>query len=482
MKKKILLMIFPIFCSNLLAQDMGSQAISEDEKLLLWGFGIFLILGLITVFWSISLAKKGKVIIFPSKKSLTLFIIPFIAAVALLIVALINKEQSETFYQILLIIGICVTACCLIGELIWTIIANVRNHSNPFYVIVALIAKLYILLVLLHCLLMLWSANDLEKKRTKYVTRRNGQRYEVKLTKQEILDNQEKAREIRLRYSAIMAAILAVAFYTSHVQKHSQRKRIRNRINETTMEEIFYPESERELCSRLKELQDEWRTVCGYNCSEFVYDGFYPFYTQQKVKILFIGRENRDLDGECGSYISQLFDAYKKNSIGGKSINTYKTHSLQFYITYGLNNNLVDWSKIPSANELIDDFATEKGISWAYMNLSKLSNTSKHSQVADFDLINSFCEATQKSGRNFWAEEINMLNPDLIIGMNLGSYYDNLGVSELGDLFGESAVRLRKIKIGMKMYPLLDTYHFSAMKSPQKDFYDPIVEAFKNIN
>ncbi len=250
--------------------------------------------------------------------------------------------------------------------------------------------------------------------------------------------------------------------------------------------EMEYPQSEQELCSRLDALQTEWKRTCNYEDSEFVYDGFYPYYTKQKVKILFIGRENRGLDNECGSYVSQLYKAYKEKSIGGKSINAYKTHSLQFYITYGLNNNATDWSEIPSAAELAEGFATERGISWAYMNLSKLSNTGEHSQVADWCLINNFCEATkeanEKSGRNFWAEEINLLDPDLIIGMNLGSYYDCLGESEWGDLFGSSAVRHRKITIGTKTYDLLDTYHFSARKSPKKDFYDPIVEAYGKVS
>lgn len=470
---------------------------TTEGKYLLWGLGIFVIVGLITVFWSISLAKKGEVIVFPSKKCLLLFVVPFVVPFVLLAVFFIlgamNVEISETHAQWLVVIGICIGAGCIIGELIWTIVANVRNHSNPFYVIIALLAKLYILLAILFCHYMLSHASFLEEKRTKKVKGKDGKYYEVRLTGREIRDNQERAREIRLRYSPILAGIYAATIYVSHVQKHRQHEELENMVGkhnelknmeEMTMKNI-YPRSEQELCSRLDALQTEWKDVCNYDESKFVYDGFYPHYTKQKVKILFIGRENRGLDGECGSYVSQLYSAYKENSIGGKSINAYQTHSLQFYITYGLNNNATDWSEIPSAAELTEDFATERGISWAYMNLSKLSNTGEHSQVADWCLINNFCEATkeanEKSGRNFWAEEINLLDPDLIIGMNLGVYYDCLGESEWGDLFGSSAVRVRKIKIGTKTYPLLDTYHFSAKKSPKDDFYDPIVEAYGSL-
>ena len=51
---------------------------------------------------------------------------------------------------------------------------------------------------------------------------------------------------------------------------------------------------EQKLHAELLSLLDEWKKiVCTEQSSSnlFVEDGFYPFYTQQPVKILFIGRE-----------------------------------------------------------------------------------------------------------------------------------------------------------------------------------------------
>lgn len=86
----------------------------------------------------------------------------------------------------------------------------------------------------------------------------------------------------------------------------------------------------------------------GYTADDIVFDGFYPFYTQQRCKILFIGRESLSMSGE--NYIEKLHSYYKINkSIGDKPINQHGFHSLMFYITYGLNNNFCSWEDIPYA-------------------------------------------------------------------------------------------------------------------------------------
>jgi len=198
---------------------------------------------------------------------------------------------------------------------------------------------------------------------------------------------------------------------------------------------------------------------------------------------LFIGRENRDLDGTMFSHIESLLDAYHSGIVGGRRLNQIKTHYLQFYIAYGLNNGFPEYCDVPYAEEIAPTFAKEGGLSWAWMNLSKFSNSGK-SEVADYNLIDDFCRKTESTGRNFWADEISIIDPDIIIGMNHGSYYDYIGDrgSEIPiKKYGNNCVDYYRIQIKGKSYPLLDCYHFSARKRNKECFYDPIVEAYKEI-
>ncbi len=134
---------------------------------------------------------------------------------------------------------------------------------------------------------------------------------------------------------------------------------------------------EQKLHAELSSLLSEWKKIV---CTEqsyselFVEDGFYPFYTQQPVKILFVGREALGMAGL--NYVDVLFDAYKNKTVGEKSLDEYKFHRLLFSIAYGIIRRETDWKKIPYASELADNFGTQGGISFAFMNLSKFSNES----------------------------------------------------------------------------------------------------------
>lgn len=95
--------------------------------------------------------------------------------------------------------------------------------------------------------------------------------------------------------------------------------------------------AEQKLDIELSALLSEWKKiVCTEKTSSelFVEDGFYPFFTQQPVKILFIGREALGMAGL--NYVKTLFEAYKANSVGEKSLDEYKFHHLMFYIAYGI--------------------------------------------------------------------------------------------------------------------------------------------------
>lgn len=70
----------------------------------------------------------------------------------------------------------------------------------------------------------------------------------------------------------------------------------------------------------------------------YITDGFYPEYTQQNKKILFIGKEGLELGGN--DYIEKLFTAYQTKFIGEtypRPINSYQFHSTMLYIAYAVN-------------------------------------------------------------------------------------------------------------------------------------------------
>lgn len=193
---------------------------------------------------------------------------------------------------------------------------------------------------------------------------------------------------------------------------------------------LYYPESENNLKSEIEKLNDRWKkhlvSITGdENISEiFVTDGFYPYYTYQKIKILFIGREALEIAGT--NYQELLYGAYLDNKIGSKTLNAHQFHSTMIYIAYALEHKEYNWHNIPYADEIINEFAKKDGFSFAFMNLSKFSNESGD-WSADNELINSFIDLSNKSKENFFSSEIDLLNPDIIIGMNFGDWAECLG-------------------------------------------------------
>lgn len=208
---------------------------------------------------------------------------------------------------------------------------------------------------------------------------------------------------------------------------------------------------------------------------DIVFDGFYPFFSKQKIKVLFIGRESLGLTGD--HYLDTLHWLYKSGEeIGDKQLNQSQFHALKLKISYGLNNDFCPWEEIPSAQSISQSFAEEDGISFAFMNLSKLSNDSADWQ-ANWNLIDSFTEAYKENDINFFNREISIINPDVIITMNLEGRLSNLG--ELEVIEYDNDVSCYSLNCDNKKVLLMDTYHFSAIKSHKDTFYDPIIKHFK---
>mgnify|MGYP000934652881 FL=1 len=247
---------------------------------------------------------------------------------------------------------------------------------------------------------------------------------------------------------------------------------------------IDYPDFEKGVLDELELLFKDWHAEAKtkqfayeYSADDMVFDGIYPYYTKQKCKILFIGREALGINGL--NYIDVLYNAYKGNRIGNKHINQHKFHYLMFYIAYGANNGFPNWNEIPAASELSATFATSSGISFSFMNISKLCNESEDWK-ADWTLIDSFIDAFKDSKRNYYRDEIAIINPDIIITMNLEIRLAALGKVDVIE-YGEDISKYN-ILINDKNIPLFDLFHFSAPgKSPKEKYYDIISKAISGI-
>jgi len=251
---------------------------------------------------------------------------------------------------------------------------------------------------------------------------------------------------------------------------------------------LHYPESEKEKLNQIKTLFKQWhkyfkdkKFIKNYSADDMVFDGFYPYYFSQKQKILFIGRESYWATGE--NYISWMFNAYKRKYIGNKYINQYPFHRRMMYVAYGLNNAFVEFQKIPYADEIAESFATRAGVSFAFMNISKFSNESKNTN-SDRDLIDSSFVASYNKSENFILKEIDILEPDIVITMNLGTIDKMSAFGNPKELLRLNQVYAFQLNTqAKKNILLLDTFHFSAWnKSEEKDIYLPIVKAVKKYS
>lgn len=251
---------------------------------------------------------------------------------------------------------------------------------------------------------------------------------------------------------------------------------------------LNYPESELGLKDKINQLNDKWldflKIQLGNEYSDnmddlFVSDGFYPYYTFQKKKILFIGREALEIGGY--NYMELLYESYMRKRIGNKTLNQYRFHSTMLYLTYAIEHEIYKWNEIPYADEFISEFAQPSGISNAFMNLSKFSNESGD-WVADRNLIDTFISASSRSPVNLFAAEIDLLSPDIIFGMNFAERMQCLGIFESPKMYGDNDVCFQILRTPSgKTYPYLDCWHFSAPgKNTENNIFNPAMEALKD--
>ena len=242
---------------------------------------------------------------------------------------------------------------------------------------------------------------------------------------------------------------------------------------------------------QINSLMSDWRSeIAGKDRNEyfgeedplsyFSSDGFFPGYYNQKIKTLFIGREPRYMEGD---YIEWMIKYYRENNDLGKTF----TRNL-LYIIQGIKSNgelEFEEVKVKTAAGIAKEMVRTKNYGFAFVNISKYANCRDDGGNADFCSINKFLEHSNLENRNFFREELEILDPDIIITGNL--WETSIDHKYLYSCFGkiewrkinddiDGKVNVSSIIINGKSVKLLNTYHFSSRYSSKEYFYDPIME------
>lgn len=247
---------------------------------------------------------------------------------------------------------------------------------------------------------------------------------------------------------------------------------------------LAYPEAEAPKLEALRLLFQDWMQASIQSEPEMkefiegmVFDGFYPHYFSRRPRILFIGREALDIEG-CNN-LDVLHAAYSTGKrIGSRHLNCDRFHSRMLCTAYGILKGGPEWENIPDASVIGDTFATLDGISFAFMNLSKFSNESGFWQ-SNWKMIQDAARLATQT-RKFIAEEIAILQPDIVITMNLEDFFDSLGEAVAPLESTSRAVKVWRLESHGHKSLLLDCFHFSAWnKRDPEHFYLPIRDAVR---
>lgn len=142
-------------------------------------------------------------------------------------------------------------------------------------------------------------------------------------------------------------------------------------------------------------------------------------------------------------------------------------------IAYGILKGMPAWEDIPRASTIGDTFGDSDGLSFAYMNISKLNN---ERWQANHGVINAAYALSTKP-RNFIQEEIAILEPHIVIAMNLGDKISSLG--ELTPIHASDQAESYWLDNSTHHSLLINTWHFSAHKPHIEGFYVPICDAIR---
>ena len=238
------------------------------------------------------------------------------------------------------------------------------------------------------------------------------------------------------------------------------------------MSEMNYPPKEKDLQSKIKALMDEWKAHCDAKSEwqgKFVSDGFFPYYTKQAVRVLFIGRESYGKSG--GDYIASY-----------NEMSTPNFHNRLLYLAYGIvksESSLDDWLSMDDAKKLDARFAESGGFSYAFMNASKINNATGWTMLCK-ELFYAFID--DPKNRENIIREIELLDPDIIVSANLGDlgFFDRFpAIERSADQPCEDCC-VWYLNSGKKI-PWIDGWHFSARKPTFESFYSPICSLAKDL-
>ncbi|MDR1316123.1 MAG: hypothetical protein LBK13_04540 [Spirochaetales bacterium] len=212
----------------------------------------------------------------------------------------------------------------------------------------------------------------------------------------------------------------------------------------------------------------------------FVADGFFPNYYKQTPRILFIGREARYISGS--DLIDIVLNLFKENKV--QSVTFWRRI---LYMLYGIKHKgKKRFKNIPDANTIAAQMVESNNYGLAIMNISKYSNDCDDGAAADTELINGFLQDSHLNKRNYFKEELTLLEPDIIITANLWArkinyeYLDNIfGEKELINKYSNKA-NLFSINFNNKKIKIIDTYHFSGPGIKDEDYYLPVMRLLYN--
>jgi len=212
----------------------------------------------------------------------------------------------------------------------------------------------------------------------------------------------------------------------------------------------------------------------------FASDGFFPGYYSQKPKVLFIAREARWMASvEYHDYIATFIRIFFPRDNQNRSQFTRRL----LYIVEGIKNKgTLKFEKVKTADSIAKEMVGKNDYGYAVMNISKYSNDSKGGAVADKKLINSFLEHSHLEKRNFFQEELAILDPDVIITGNLWDgkieqkYLDLCfgEMKKIDEIRGKAIVY--EIRVSNKKIKLIDVYAFASRYSDKEYFYDPVMK------
>lgn len=212
----------------------------------------------------------------------------------------------------------------------------------------------------------------------------------------------------------------------------------------------------------------------------FAADGFFPGYFEQKTKVLFVGRESRWLSLLSSDSIVANINFFKTQNVNS---NAFWRNCL--YMLYGIQHEgKIPYSEVPYADEIAKKMVATNEFGFALMNISKYTNNSDEGGTRNIELMNRFLEDSELEKRNFFQEELELLEPDIIITANLwdcgvkDEYLAQCFPSEKfknWETYGQNTANYGDFELNGKTARLINTYHFSSRKATEEFFYEPLM-------